>query len=75
MSRSSRLPARFPADTKYVLEARGPLVHRFIEFPDGRKMELKPRKAATCRCADTALVPPMSLAANTRHHKRVEAVA
>ena len=45
-----RLPERFPADTKYVLEARGPFVHRYIEFPDGRIVELAPRKAQTCRC-------------------------
>ena len=71
MPRSSRLPARFPVDTKYVLEARGHMVRRFIEFPDGRKMELKPRKAATCHCTDSALVPPMHPVANTRRRKRV----
>ena len=53
MQRSTRLPTRFPADTKYVLEARGPWVYRFIEFPDGRKVELAPRKALTCRCVKT----------------------
>jgi hypothetical protein len=45
-----RLPARFPAETKYVLEARGPWVHRYIEFPDGEKFKLSPRKAMTCKC-------------------------
>ena len=76
MPRLNRLPARFPADTKYVLEARGPVVHRFIEFPDGRKVQLKPRKAATCHCPDSALVPPMSPASDTRHRTRlVEAAA
>ena len=44
------LPKRMPAGTKYVLEARGVLVRRFLEFPDGRTVELAPRKAQTCRC-------------------------
>jgi hypothetical protein len=46
----NRLPEHFPENTKYVLEARGPLVHRYIEFPDGRRVELAARKALTCRC-------------------------
>lgn len=49
-----RLPTRFPAETKYVLEARGPWVHRYIEFPDGRKIELSPRKALSCKCVKSA---------------------
>jgi len=50
MRKLLRLPERFPADTKYVLEARGPFVRRYVEFPDGRTVELAPRKAQTCRC-------------------------
>ena len=50
MRRLTPLPERFPPSTKYVLEARGPLVRRYVEFPDGRTMELAPRKALTCRC-------------------------
>ena len=50
MRKMSRLPGHFPADTKYVLEARGPFVRRYVEFPDGRTLELAPRKAQTCRC-------------------------
>jgi hypothetical protein len=49
-----RLPARFPAETKYILEARGPWVYRYIEFPDGKKIELSPRKALTCKCVKPA---------------------
>lgn len=48
----ARLPARFPANTKYVLESRGPWVRRYIEFPDGHTLELNPRKAQTCECAE-----------------------
>lgn len=48
--RLSRLPKRFPAGTKYVLEARGATVRRFVEFPDGHTLELDPRRALDCRC-------------------------
>jgi len=50
MQRVNRLPERFPENTKYVLEARGSSVRRYIEFPDGRRTELASRKALTCRC-------------------------
>ena len=46
------LPTRFSVGTKYVLEARGRLVRRYIEFPDGRKIALPLRKALTCTCAE-----------------------
>ena len=71
MPRLNRLPARFPDNTKYVLEARGAAVHRFIEYPDGRKVELKPRNAATCDCARQTLVPAM----DAGKRRRLAAVA
>ena len=43
-----RLPARFPIGTKYVLEGRGPFVRRYIEFPNGRRIQLATRKAVSC---------------------------
>lgn len=51
MRGASRLPARFPYGTKYVLENRGPFVRPYVEFPDGRKVQLELRKAQTCTCA------------------------
>jgi hypothetical protein len=51
MRGSSRLPARFPVGTKYVLEGRGPFVRRYVEFPNGRRVQLEVRKAQTCNCA------------------------
>jgi hypothetical protein len=48
MSSSARLPARFPVGSKYVLESRGPFVRRYIEFPNGRRVQLATRKAASC---------------------------
>ena len=51
MSKPSRLPARIPDGTKYVLESEGAIVRRFLEFPSGRKVRLTNRKAMTCSCA------------------------
>lgn len=75
MPRLNRLPARFPADTKYVLEARGSVVHRFIEYPDGHVVELNPRQAATCDCADRTLVPAVDASKSKRKSGRLAAVA
>jgi hypothetical protein len=50
MSKSIHLPEHFPAGTKYVLEAHGPLVRRYVEFPNGRKMLLSTRKAVSLTC-------------------------
>ena len=39
----SRLPSRIPAGTRYVIEGRGGLIHlRYLEFPDGRHLDLPP---------------------------------
>jgi hypothetical protein len=46
------LPTHFPDGAKYVIEGRGHLVHRHIEFPDGRWIDLPPRKAQTCACIE-----------------------
>jgi len=51
MASLSRLPARFPVGTKYVLEGRGLFVQRYIEFPNGRRVQLARRKAVSCTCA------------------------
>jgi hypothetical protein len=51
VERSCRVPARVPVGTKYVLESHGSLVRRYVEFPDGRRIELATRKALTCTCA------------------------
>jgi len=75
MHRLTRLPARFPANTKYVLEARGPLVRRYVEFPDGRRIELSPRKAVTCDCAEHTLVPAMRSLAGGKRRKRLAVAA
>jgi hypothetical protein len=45
MRSSARTPLRFPVGSKYILEARGPFVRRYIEFPNGRRVQLATRKA------------------------------
>ncbi len=37
----SRLPSRFSIGTRYVIEGRGGTIRlRYLEFPDGRKVNL-----------------------------------
>ena len=49
---ASRLPARFPVGTKFVIEGRaGGDLSRFIEFPDGTKLRLPKRPSPAGRRA------------------------
>jgi hypothetical protein len=48
MLSSSHLPTRFPVGTKYVLEGNGLSVQRYVEFPNGRRVQLPARRALTC---------------------------
>jgi len=42
-----RLPNRFPVGTRYVIEGRGGSIRlRYLEFPDGRKVDLPADVAA-----------------------------
>ena len=41
----SKLPKRFPVNTKYVVEACGPVIRRYVELPNGRRINLRSRKA------------------------------
>jgi hypothetical protein len=69
MRKSNRLPTRFPTGAKYVLEARGPMVHRYVELPGGRRVGLAPRKAASCVCAELqaiGIVPGLGAAGPVR---------
>lgn len=52
MPKNGALPADFPEGTKYVIESHGAQVRRHVEYPDGRRIELPPRKALTCSCAE-----------------------
>jgi hypothetical protein len=56
---ASHRQMRFPVGTKYVLERCGPFVQRYVEFPNGQRVQLTTRKALTCGCAErkTSIVP------------------
>jgi hypothetical protein len=44
------LPSRFPVGTKYVIEGRKGHIHlRYIEFPDGHKVDLPANLAARAK--------------------------
>jgi len=60
MRKSNRFPTRFPDGSKYVLEAHGLEVHRYIELPGGRRVTLPKRQAVSCVCAtlrEISIVP------------------
>jgi hypothetical protein len=51
----SRLPNRFPVGTRYVIEGRaGHICLRYLEFPDGRKVDLPADLAARTKARTAA---------------------
>ena len=75
--------SRAPVGTKYVLEACGPVVRRYVEFPDGRRVTLAKRKAAHCGCIEHSnvsiipvqgtrigMLPKHSKAVSTYHRRK-----
>jgi hypothetical protein len=63
MPKTSRLPTRFPVGSKYVVESCGPVVRRYIEFPNGCRVQLKPREAVSCTSGaqqQTGIVPDLA---------------
>ena len=49
---SRPLPTRFPIGTKYVLEERGQFICRYVEFPNGHRVQLRMRKGFAARIRD-----------------------
>ncbi len=47
MRQADRLPTRFPEGTRFVIEGHGGLVTRYLEFPDGRHVDLPLRRLAS----------------------------
>jgi hypothetical protein len=52
-AKRNKLPSRLPAGSKYVLESGGKmrasiLVNRYVELPDGRRLELAAGLVPTC---------------------------
>jgi len=68
-----RLPKRFPENTKYVVEACGPIIRRYVELPDGRRIHLPPRKPKPCSCLEqsTSIVPDHDIAGPQPLDRRV----
>jgi hypothetical protein len=67
MRSSTRPPTRFPIGSKYVLESLGPSVRRYIELPNGRRVQLATRKAVSCTCAakqQISIIPDQSATAD-----------
>jgi len=63
MGQVNRLPSQFPDGTRYVIEGRaGRILSRYLEFPDGRHVDLLagagqspgPRDLATPRLRNRA---------------------
>jgi hypothetical protein len=49
-SQAVQLPSRFPVGTRYVIEGRaGHIMLRYLEFPDGRHLELPVDQAGRSR--------------------------
>ena len=47
-SKISRLPSRFPVGTRYVIEGQDGRIHlQYLEFPDGRQIQLQTDRAAS----------------------------
>jgi hypothetical protein len=52
---ANRLPNRFPVGTRYVIEGRGGRISlRYLEFPDGRKVDLPSDLAARTKSRASA---------------------
>jgi hypothetical protein len=43
MAYSHKLPNRFPVGTKFVIEGKGKVYNRYLEFPDGTFLPLPAR--------------------------------
>jgi hypothetical protein len=47
---AKQLPGHFPVGTRYVIEGRGGRVdQRYLEFPDGRRVELSAERTGRAR--------------------------
>jgi hypothetical protein len=56
---ANRLPSRFPVGTRYVIEGRGGRIRlRYLEFPDGRKVDLPADLAARAEARNSAVRRP-----------------
>jgi hypothetical protein len=59
MPKPMQLPSHLPAGSKYVIESHGRmkgsiLMHRYVELPDGHRVELAPRLVPICGTASSS---------------------
>jgi hypothetical protein len=65
---SHKLPSRFPVGTKFVVEGRGCLYSRHIEFPDGTFLPL-PSRAVPAELKPKAPISRRQSARRRRNRK------
>jgi hypothetical protein len=58
MPKPMRLPSHLPTGSKYVIESHGRmkgsiLMHRYVELPDGHRVDLAPRLVPICKTASS----------------------
>jgi hypothetical protein len=58
MPKPMQLPSHLPVGSKYVIESHGRmkgsiLMHRYVELPDGHRVELAPRLVPICKTASS----------------------
>jgi hypothetical protein len=58
MPKPMQLPSHLPTGSKYVIESHGRikgsvLMHRYVELPDGQRVELAPRLVPMSKTAST----------------------
>jgi hypothetical protein len=65
MASSRTLPSRFPVGTKFVIEGKGRVYSRHIEFPDGTLLPLPERQVP----AELKPKPPISRRQSARRRR------
>jgi len=58
MPKPMQLPSPLPTGSKYVIESHGRtkssmLIHRYVELPDGHRVDLAPRLVPICKTASS----------------------
>jgi hypothetical protein len=65
MAYSNKLPKRFPVGTKFVIEGKGKVYSRYLEFPDGTLFPLPARPVP----AELRLKAPISRRQSARRRR------
>jgi hypothetical protein len=68
-----KLPQHFPENSKYVVEACGPFVRRYVELPGGRRIYLRSRKVTPCKRVEqsASIVPDNDIIDSAIFDRRV----